>query len=68
MATLSAEEFEAMTGFAPRQDDLTRANCPRVGGIGHYTCGICSDHEKPRFVCGCIVIPAPLDPAIHAVE
>jgi hypothetical protein len=35
-------------------DDHERATCSRAGSIGHWSCGICSEHRCPRFECGCI--------------
>lgn len=32
-----------------------RINCDKVGETGHYNCGICSIHNKPRFQCGCLI-------------
>jgi len=51
--TITAAEYQELTGFEPIQDDLERTNCSRVGMIGHWFCGVCPDHNKPRFVCGC---------------
>lgn len=50
---LTAEEFETRFGIKPKNDDLERVNCPRVGELGHWMCGICSIHHGPRFACGC---------------
>lgn len=47
---LTAKEFQQITGFAPRDDDLERANCDKVGQIGHFMCGMC-ECGKPRFLC-----------------
>ena len=46
-------EFTEKAGFAPDQDDLRRANCQLAGETGHWHCGWCAEHDKPRFVCGC---------------
>lgn len=51
---MTAEEFEQLFGQRPIQDDLERVNCPIVGGLGHFQCGVCPAHEKPRFMCGCV--------------
>lgn len=50
---MNAEQFEKITGTAPIQDDLERANCPHAGDIGHSQCGICERCNKPRFLCLC---------------
>jgi len=51
---ITAEMFIKATGYAPQHDDLDRCNCTRAGDIGHWSCGWCEEHNKPRFVCGCI--------------
>lgn len=51
--TITSEDFEKLYGVKPSHDDLHRVNCQSVGQIGHYTCGICARHKKPRFLCGC---------------
>ncbi len=40
----------------PHQDDLERASCDRAGEAGHWSCGVCKDHNKPRFICGCLLV------------
>jgi len=50
---MNAGEFLWLTGFAPENDDLERVNCEKAGEMGHHNCGLCPDHVKPRFVCGC---------------
>ena len=47
--------FEA-TGSQPENDDLERSFCDKAGEIGHYQCGWCSDCNKPRFICGHLLI------------
>lgn len=32
-----------------------RVNCSRAGSIGHRQCGMCTIHDIPRILCGCIV-------------
>lgn len=49
---MSAEEFEAKTGYTPEQDDLERVNCEEAGTIGHQSCGWCEICDRPRFECG----------------
>jgi hypothetical protein len=34
-------------------DDHERATCPRAGEIGHWMCGVCHRHRRPRYECGC---------------
>ena len=48
-------EFLERFGYIPEHDDLDRVNCNKVGEIGHWACGICPNHNKPRFECGCLV-------------
>lgn len=50
---LSEEDFFEMTGHESQQDDMERVNCENPGQVGHSQCGICSEHQKPRFICGC---------------
>lgn len=51
--TITAEQFEAATGYPPEDDDLERCNCSEAGQLGHYYCGWCPTHNKPVFSCGC---------------
>lgn len=48
---ITAEDFEKQFGVKPDHDDLHRANCDKAGTIGHFSCGICTEHKKPRFMC-----------------
>lgn len=50
---MKADEFKARFG-EPVNDDLERVNCEQAGEIGHQQCGMCSVHDKPRFMCGCV--------------
>lgn len=50
----TAYEFRALHGRDPINDDLQRLNCPTVEGLGHWQCGLCPDHNKARFECGCL--------------
>lgn len=47
---MTKEEFMAVTGFEPEQDDLERANCPKAGQLGHKACGVC-EHGMPTWTC-----------------
>ena len=38
----------------PTCDCEERINCKEVGLPGHYQCGICEEHKRPRFECGCL--------------
>ena len=51
----TGQEFEKRTTYKPEQDDLERANCEQAGTIGHWSCGWCVKHDKPRFMCGCLL-------------
>lgn len=52
---ITAEEFKTKTGHAPKDDDLDRANCDKVGQFGHSMCGWCIRHDKPRWS-GCCAV------------
>lgn len=43
--------YEVLTGYAPENDDLERANCERAGGTGHLACGLCATCGKPAWTC-----------------
>lgn len=49
-------EFRRRVGTPPVQDDLDRVNCPKAGETGHWQCGWCEVHDKPRFMCGCVLM------------
>lgn len=53
---MDATEFEQKVGRPPENDDLDRVNCDKHGLPGHYFCGWCEMHDKPRFECGCMVV------------
>lgn len=46
------DEFIRRFGRKPELDDLDRVNC-QDKSFGHSQCGICLEHNKPRFMCGC---------------
>jgi len=48
------EEFLKDVGRQPTNDDIERCNCDNEGDLGHWQCGICVIHNKPRFICGCL--------------
>lgn len=52
-----AAAFERLFGRVPEQDDLHRVNCSMAGSVGHMQCGVCVEHDQPRFICGCIARP-----------
>ncbi len=58
---MDAEEFKELTGINPIQDDLERVNCDKAGMLGHWQCGLCVEHNKPRFQCGCTINQVPSD-------
>lgn len=49
-------EFRRRVGTPPVQDDLDRVNCPKAGEMGHWQCGWCEEHDRPRFMCGCVLM------------
>jgi hypothetical protein len=53
---MNEEEFELRFGIKPKLDDLDRVNCVEVGEAGHWQCGVCEEHNKPRFMCDCALI------------
>lgn len=53
---MTEEEFKKRFGRAPEQDDLHRVNCEQPGTLGHFMCGVCPEHQKPRFMCGCLSV------------
>jgi len=53
---MSSNEFKEKTGRSPRDDDLDRVGCSKAGQPGHQQCGWCSEHDLPRFECGCIFL------------
>ena len=54
LMTITREQFIRATGEEPVQDDLERSNCTHSGEPGHFMCGWCDSHDKPRHICGCI--------------
>jgi len=54
---MNAQQFKSKTGHEPVYDDLARINCKTAGKSGHWQCGWCEKHDKPRFECGveCLV-------------
>lgn len=48
--TITAEMFQAATGFAPQDDDLERCNCAKAGEIGHFMCGWNNKRNMPNFI------------------
>lgn len=52
---VDAETFRAKVGYDPKDDDLERANCVLAGSLTHSCCGWCAEHDKPRFLCGCVL-------------
>lgn len=58
---ITKEIFEKYVGHEPKDDDLERCNCRNVSEVGHRQCGWCAIHMKPRFMCGCGIIPQPHD-------
>lgn len=53
---ITAAAFTQSVGNVPEQDDLERVNCDAAGTPGHYACGWCLECDKPRFVCGHILV------------
>lgn len=61
---MTAEEFRERFRREPEHDDLERVDCSKAGQAGHYWCGVCTEHQAPRFLCGCVRIAAP--PSRHS--
>ena len=53
---MTAKEFEEKLGYPPEDDDLERVNCIHAGEPTHMSCGWCSKHDRPRFICGCLYL------------
>lgn len=53
------ESYQMAFGVVPETDDLERTNCPFAGRDLHSQCGVCPEHAKPRFLCGCINLHTP---------
>lgn len=51
---ITREYFFERVGREPENDDLERSNCTCEGLAGHFMCGWCRVHDRPRFVCGCM--------------
>lgn len=49
---ITAEIFEAATGYPPQDDDLERCNCSRAGEFMHSCCGWNEEKNKPQFSVG----------------
>jgi len=41
-------------GRMPEPGALDRLNCHQEGSFGHWNCGFCEKHDKPRFMCLCL--------------
>jgi len=54
MRKVTEKGFLRAVGHLPAEDDMERTNCTLAGRLGHYNCGWCKEHQKPRFICGCI--------------
>ena len=52
---MTAEEYRAAFGREPMGGELECVNCRRAGEFGHWFCGVCRTHKRPRFRCGCAV-------------
>ena len=52
---MTEDQFQVLWDCCPKDDDMERVNCSITGTYGHYQCGICPKHKKPRFMCGCII-------------
>jgi hypothetical protein len=52
---ITPEVFLVKTGRPPTGDDMDRVNCEEAGESGHHQCGWCDKHDKPRFMCACLL-------------
>jgi hypothetical protein len=50
---MTKQEYFNRFGVKPEQVDLNRINCKVVGTYMHEFCGVCPEHDKPRFICHC---------------
>lgn len=46
---ITRKKWIDVMGFEPQHDDLDRANCTKVGEIGHMSCGWDFVLDEPRF-------------------
>jgi len=53
-APMTETAYQDILGIPPENDDVDRVNCPDAGKFGHWMCGWCDHHWKPRFMCGCL--------------
>lgn len=60
---MTAVEYFRRWGVWPELDDLARVSCEQAGSVGHFHCGVCPEHDKPRFMCGCVCASSVLPPA-----
>lgn len=47
---LSEKEWTEIVGRKPIEDDLERTNCPKVGMLGHESCGWNACKNRPIFM------------------
>ena len=53
---MDEKEYKDKVGHSPENDELERVNCQLHGAPGHYFCGWCEKHDKPRYECGCMTV------------
>ena len=53
---ITEEMFTEVVGHSPENDDLERCNCEKEGEPGHYSCGWCTECNKPKFLCPCPLV------------
>ena len=54
ISEFTEETYTRVFKIAPFVGDLDRVNCHLAGHVGHQNCGVCGNHNRPRFECGCI--------------
>jgi hypothetical protein len=67
MRNITKKKFKEATGRKPSDDDMGRVNCTAAGTMGHYQCGWCEEHDKPRFVCACLLRISSRPPASNII-
>lgn len=50
MREITWQEFAAVMGRAPEDDDLERCNCPMAGLMAHSHCGWDDRLNVPQFI------------------
>lgn len=58
---ITAKRFKDATGYAPKDDDLERCNCPLAGREFHTNCGWDHDLRQPMFIANAMRLKMQMD-------